>query len=212
MLLSRFDLTISQAKRWFDTKKRNRATPYVISDSEILENPYVMVEADLGEPDDSPISMGSIDRGLMPESIISASHPVPQPSYIGSPNDARRVRAGIVSVLQYTADQGDSLLSQEETLEKLEQLPLARELTVGEDWIDANQDILAGVVETLNVIPDPEEGKTIAALQLREYKDREDYLRKVMIARAKKTIPSLGVDWKDLLIQAIEEVGGEVEK
>jgi len=210
-LLSRFDLTIPQAKRWFDSKKRNKATRYVISDLQIIENPYVMVETDLGEPEDSPVSMGVVDRGLMPDSTISANNPVPKPSFVGSPNDARRVRSGLGSVLQYAATQGDSLLSQAEALEKLEELPLARELMIGDDWIDANKDTLVGVIENLKVLADQQEDKKIPALQLIEYKEREDYLRKILNARVKKKLPSLEVDWKELLQQAIEDAGGKIE-
>jgi ATP-dependent exoDNAse (exonuclease V) alpha subunit len=210
-LLSRFDLSIPQAKRWFNTKKRNKATRYKITDSQIIENPYTMVETDLGDQEDSPVSLGAIDRGLMPESTIVANHPVPKPSFVGSPNDPRRVRSALASVLQYAATQGDSLLSQVESLEKLEELPLAQELMIGDDWIEANQDALVGVIENLKVFVDPKEDKKIPALQLKPYKDREDYLRKILNARAKKKLPSLEVDWKELLQKSIEEAGGKIE-
>lgn len=210
-LLSRFDITIRQAKRWFEPKERKKATRFSVSDAQIIENPYIMVEADLGDIEDSPVSIGTIDRGLMPDSTIAAQHPVPEPSFVGSPNDPRRIRASLASVLQYAATQGDALLSQTEALEKLEALPLARELMLSQDWLNTNQDTLTGVIESASLLVDPQNDTHISALQLTEYQEREDYLRKILSARAKKKLPSLGSNWHELLLTAIDEAGGEVD-
>ena len=54
---------------------RKRATRAEVSDRAILENPYRMVETDLGDPDDHAVSLGVVDRGLMPDSTVAAAHP-----------------------------------------------------------------------------------------------------------------------------------------
>ena len=211
-LLSRFDLTIPQAKRWFEPEKRNNATRRKITDNQIIENPYVLVEADMGEPEDTPISIGVIDRGLMPDSTISVKHPVPDPSNISSPIDPRRVRAAISSILQYAATQGDVLLSKKEVLQRLEDLNLTREIPIGEDWIKTNTDTLSEVIESIDVLVGINDNVEISAFQLKEYKEREDYLRKIFIARAKKKLPSLDVDWEHLLKEAISSAGGIIDE
>ena len=116
LLLSRFALSSAQALRWFDQTERAKATSAKVSDQEILENPYRMSEVDLGDDSDSTISVGMIDRGLLPDSTLAAKHPVPSPSTVLSPNDPRRLRAAIVSVLRRASENGDSLLSLAETL------------------------------------------------------------------------------------------------
>lgn len=211
-LLSRFDLTISQAKRCFDSNLRNSANRQNVTDGQIIGNPYILCETDLGEPDDGPVTMGVFDRGLLPDSTISAKFPVPDPSNIGSINDPRRIRAAIVSVLQQVANEGDSLLSQKEVLSRLQQLSLSKNIMVGEDWIETNKQFLSGVIELVDVLVDPEKGKIIRAVQLLEYKKREDDLRKILLARAKKTLPSLGVDWKNYLIESIHDTGGLLDE
>ena len=57
-LLSRFDLSPAQATRWFDPKKRKQATRGEINDKAILENPYRIVETDLGDAWENPVSLG----------------------------------------------------------------------------------------------------------------------------------------------------------
>jgi hypothetical protein len=109
-LLSRFALTAAQAKRCFNPA-RTAATTVRINDTEILVNPYRISEVDLGDRTDSAVSIGPIDRGLLPDPTIAAKHPVPSPSTVGSPNDVRRLRAAMVTVLRLAASSGDALLS-----------------------------------------------------------------------------------------------------
>jgi hypothetical protein len=89
-LLSRFDVSPAQALRWFDPAKRKSATRALVDERAILENPYRMAETDLGDPDDHPVSLGVVDRGLMPDSTIAAAHPVPEPSAVGSLLDPKQ--------------------------------------------------------------------------------------------------------------------------
>jgi hypothetical protein len=69
----------AQAVRWFDPAERAKATAAKVTDLEILKNPYRMSEVDLGDWDDSPVSIGLVERGLLPESTIASKHPVPSP-------------------------------------------------------------------------------------------------------------------------------------
>lgn len=211
-LLSRFDLSLSQIKRWFDQNIRQESTRSQLSDSQIIKNPYVIVENDLGDIDDSPISIEVIDRGMMPESTIVANHPVPAPSTVDSPNDVRRIRAAISGILLTASEEGDSLLSQAEVLEKLTELPLQCEMMVGSDWIDANINSMGEVIEKMDLLVDQKSERKIAALQLKNFKEKEDYLRTTLIARANRKISSPNVDWKEKLENAITEAGGKIQR
>lgn len=210
MMLSRFALTPGQCQRWFDPEKRQKATGVRITDREMLENPYRIAECDLGDYSDPAVSVGVIDRGLLPDSTIAINFPVPEPSRVESGTDARRVRAVLVSVLRAASLQGDALLSVSEVLERLERLPLARPCNIGMDWISANREFLSGVVELVSVAIDAN-GESIAALQLSDIKWQEDYLRKILNQRSNRQLPSLGAGWRALIVAGIEAAGGRVD-
>lgn len=207
-LLSRFSLTPDQAVHWFRPNERAKGTTAPVDDAEILRNPYRIAETDLGDGTEPPIPVGVIDRGLMPDPTIAARHPVPVPSHVGSPNDPRRLRAAFVSVLRAAAESGDTLLSADEALDQVKLLDLRPECSVGADWVEGHAADMAGVVERLAVLTDPQKGTQVPALQLAEYTAREDRLRSVLQARAGRDLPSLGENWASLIRTAIEEAGG----
>jgi len=210
-LLSRFALTVTQARRWFDAAERAKGTSLVVTDNEIRENPYLMGEVDLGDRNDSPVSVGVVDRGLLPDSTIAAKYPLPTPSAVGSPLDGRRIRAAIVSVLREAARNGDALLSIAETLQRVAKIDLAPPCIIGSDWITANKAFLQGVVELVDVIKIQSTGERTLTLQLADLKRREDRLRSILPKRAKKLIPGVNSDWKNLLVKAISEAGGKYD-
>jgi hypothetical protein len=211
-LLSRFALGVGQALRWFDPAERKKTCDVAPTDLELLENPYVIAERDLGDWDEGPVSVGVIDRGLFPDAAIAARHPVPEPSRAGSPLDPRRCRAVLVSVLAESARSGDALLGLEEALRKVEELDLERPCPISGDWPAANRDFLSGVVEIVD-LPSPKAGYSAGTgLQLSALRTREERLRKILESRAGKLIePEIEADWRNLLISAIEESGGKVD-
>lgn len=211
-LLSRFDLTPAQAIRWFNPEKR----PVPLKDRDLLENPYQIPELDLGDAIDGPIAVGNIDRGLLPDSTIAAKHPIPQPSTVSSQLDERRVRAALVSVLRSVSETGDSLLSEPEAISRLGKISLAHSCNVTSDWIQANLGFLSTQVERLNIIRSSSIGEgdkeeSMPALQLRDLKSREEQLRKILLARASKSLSSTQADWKELLVKAIQARGGKYD-
>lgn len=209
-LLSRFALTSAQALRWFDPKERAKGTSTKVSDEDILANPYLMSEVDLGDWNDSPVSVGLIDRGLLPDATIAAKHPVPAPSKVGSPNDARRLRAALVAVLREASENGDALLSVSEALQRIGALDLIHPCVIGSDWPSTNRSTLSGVIELVDVAS--ADATSIAALQLRELKGREERLRSVLGKRAGKPAAPVKSNWQKLLVTAISEAGGQFDK
>lgn len=209
-LLSRFALTSAQALRWFDPKERVKGTAAKVSDEDILANPYRMSEVDLGDWNDSPVSVGLIDRGLLPDATIAAKHPVPEPSKVGSPNDARRLRAALVAVLREASENGDALLSVSEALQRVGSLDLVHPCVIGSDWPSTNRNMLSGVIELVDVAGTG--ATSTAALQLMELKGREDRLRSVLGKRAGKPAAPVKADWQKLLVAAISEAGGKFDK
>jgi hypothetical protein len=209
-LLSRFAVSPKQASRWFDPHKRRLATVRDLSDAEVLANPYLIPETDLGNADDLPVSIGTVDRGLLPDSVVAAKHPVPAPSAVEARIDRRRVRASVVSVLRSGSAQGDSLLGTGETLGRLTSLDLAQPCEVGPDWISANEAFLSGTVDVVSVqtrsgVPPS------SALQLSDIHGREDEVRKILKSRSSRQLPSLSVDWDRLIVEAIKDSGAKYD-
>lgn len=150
-LLSRFALTPAQASRWFEPTRRAADSTAPTTDAEVIANPYRISEVDLGDAKESPVSVGTIDRGLLPDATIAAQHPVPGPR-VESAVDPRRLRAAIVGVLRRASENGDALLSITEAVEKVAALELAHPCMIG--WIGcpaANAAALTGIVELIDL-------------------------------------------------------------
>jgi ATP-dependent exoDNAse (exonuclease V) alpha subunit len=213
-LLSRFSLTSSQAVRWFDPARRNAAATETLTDRELLENPYRISECDQGAIRDPAVSVGNVDRGLMPDPSVAAKCPVSRPSQVAAPGDRRRVRGAVVEVLRRAADEGDSLLSNSEALSRLEKLDLARPCVVPLDWFAGNADFLKAMVEQFDVEVPKSEGEAsqmLAALQLATIADTERRLARILLKRSEKEVASVGAKWRDLLVKAIRKTGAEVD-
>lgn len=204
-LLSRFSLSPIQASRWFDAQKRAAAIrDGSVSDAALIANPYLIAEQDLGDEDDDPVGVTVVDRGVLPDDVIAKAHPVPEPSAVASPLDERRVRAALVSVLREAADNGDSLLSLDETMQRLRELALSQGCEVPADWVLARREELSGSIEVVELPPQDDGGQVSVALQLAEYQKRERDVRRIMLARVDKELAPLNADWRELLIDAIQ--------
>lgn len=210
-LLSRFELTCDQAKRWFNPEKRPKAGWTPITDDDILQNPYLVAEWDEAGRKETPLTPIAIDRGLFPEARILAAHPIPEPSAIRSYSDPRRVRCALISLLRNKARDGDALLSEVEAQKRLDEIELSHPCDITLDWFAANQGSLSPYIKRLLLLVDPEKDKHIQALQLAQLKEEEDHLRRVFEARAAVPIGSTGADWQKYLIQAIEDSGGKCD-
>ena len=209
-LLSRFALTPEQARRWFDPAKRAAATDIALNDQDILANPYRIAECDNGDTKMPAVSVGVIDRGLLPDDTIAVKCPVPAPSLVQSTGDKRRVRGSVVTALRRAAQEGDSLLSVQEVLARIDRLDLARECVVGWDWFAGNDDFLKSVVSQLEIeMPESAGSATtnVPSLQLVVHGNTERRLASRLLKRAAKPVPSTSADWRTLLIEAITASG-----
>lgn len=213
-LLSRFALSPKQASRWFEPARRAAAATEALSDREILDNPYRIAECDLGAIGDPAVSVGAVDRGLLPDSAVAAKCPVPDASRVDSAGDPRRVRGAIVSILRSAAEDGDSLLSSVEALTCLEHLDLARPCVVPLDWFAGNAEFLAETVAQIDAeVPGAggEGTQRLSALQLSVHVETEARLARILLKRAEKELPSVGADWRKLLVESIRASGAEVD-
>ena len=206
-LLSRFALSPQQARRWFDPRERKKATRGQVDDATILANPYRIVETDLGDVNEIPVALGILDRGVMPDATVAAAHPVPEPSAVGSPLDWRRVRAALVTVLRAAAEQGDSLLTEEETLDALGRLDLSHPCQTTTDWIVGNLTKINQEIARFELKrPGRGDGSTLC-LQLTDLLKREQHLAKLLSKRAQAALDPVKDNWEKLLRETISEQG-----
>jgi hypothetical protein len=204
-LLSRFALSPVQARRWFDPAQRRNAVRSAVNARELLENPYRIVELDLGDAKERPVSLGVVDRGITPDTVVAAQHPVPPPSRVESPLDERRVRAALVTVLRHAADDGDALLTEDEALGRVGKLKLDQPCDVPSPWLAGHDEDLSAEIARINVLIDPEVGTSMSSLQLVEFRQREDKLRSILSKRAGRSLPSLNENWSDLVAATVGE-------
>jgi len=99
-IMSRFGLTVAQARSLFDG----------LAPEEVMDNPYRLYESDL----DLTLAFTTIDRGLWPQDADAcaalAQDPIDEP--VTEAEDDRRVRAACKHVLERAADQGHTLLDE----------------------------------------------------------------------------------------------------
>ncbi|MBQ1026513.1 AAA family ATPase [Micromonospora sp. C95] len=211
MLLSRFALTTSAARRWLEPALRTAATERPVSDLDVIGNPYLVAEVDLGGRDDPPVSLAVVDRGLLPDPTVAVAAPLPSPSRVDSPGDARRVEAALVTVLRAAAEEGDALLSVDEALSRVTDLKLSPPLTVSTDWINGNIGADHRILRLVD-LPTGDPTAPMRCLQLADLTERGRFLTKKLSVRAERILPSLNEDWQTLLRQAITDGGGEVDE
>ncbi|MBN8977675.1 MAG: AAA family ATPase [Rhizobiales bacterium] len=209
-LLSRFELSPAQARRWFIPSERNTATRGQVDDAAIIANPYRIVEADLGDADERPVALGMVDRGMLPDATVAGAHPMPAPSIIESPLDWRRVRAALVSVLRNAGQQGDSLLAEDEALEAFSTLDLSQPCNVTSDWINGNLKQIEGEVAHFDLVRDKSSGP-VRCVQLVDVMKREQRLSKLLVKRAESRLENLRENWGNLLRESIGEQGVKVD-
>ncbi|MEV7226952.1 ATP-dependent RecD-like DNA helicase [Polymorphospora sp. NPDC051019] len=209
-LLSRFALTTAAAKRWLEPGLRAAGTERPVTDAEVLANPYLIAEVDLGDTDDEPVSLPVVDRGLLPDPTVAVAAPLPAPSRIESPGDPRRIEAALVCVLRAAATEGDALLSVDEAMKQVGELQISPPPMISSDWITGN--IGAGHRVLSRVDLPAGDGGEIPFVQLADLAERGRLLTKILAARAVRLLPSLDEDWKQLLVAAITAGGGRVDE
>ena len=147
-LLSRFSLTSDQAKRFFMPDGRSDN----VSDTSLNENPYLLYELDRMAPD--PILVTTIDRGMLPGSVVLKAHPLPEHSRLTDKVDPRRVRALVVAALEQGAEQGHTLLPRAPISTYIDAMPLETDCPVGPEVLVGLSEYLNGVVEPVNMSDD----------------------------------------------------------
>lgn len=203
-LLSRFELSASQIKVWH-TQNNRRTIGCNATDIEILNDPYIIAEDDIGDSENWPISVDTIDLGVFEDKAIQGDFVPETPYRVESNIDKRRIRALIISILKKAAINGDTLLSINEINQELSHLKIQKNVEVPDNYIHANIDFMKE--KLVNISSDD-----VNAIQLKLFDTIETFLSKTFIARSKKELIEVQEKWEDLIIETITESGIKFDK
>lgn len=206
-LLSRFDLSIDQAKSLYD-KDRRGELDWGEPDGAILANPYRIYEATRHLPDG--VKLLTVDRGVFPADAVRLKHPLDGPSACKSAADIRRVRAFTLAALESAATSGHTLLPLGHVVSAVKAMPVQPECPVTGDILTARLADLAPEISAVDA--------SGPALQLQRYKDIGELVRAQALKRVGGQRHTLNRDWKKLLDAEFgvttdeEEIQARVEK
>ncbi|MCA9129482.1 MAG: AAA family ATPase, partial [Planctomycetales bacterium] len=205
-LLSRFDLTFEQASILAVPEQR-KEFGIEISDAEYLENPYLLYEST--RLTNSPLTVGTVDRGVFPTKFIRDKFPLPEPSTIKTPVDERRLRALVIRELESAALEGDTLRSRESIITALRRRDLANKedpTDVTADLLAVAEDSFAGEISLVEMADDS------VAYQLERLNTVGAQIRLTVTKRIKAKRIELNVDWEMELDQRLGSLPANKEE
>jgi ATP-dependent exoDNAse (exonuclease V) alpha subunit len=188
-LLSRFELSKEQAVASYDDGARTKRG-WGGTDREIVKNPYRIYE--LSRHDPEAIRLLTVDRGVFPDDTVRMLHPLEEPSGLESSLDLRRVRAFAVAALEEAADDGHTLLPQDNAVEAIRNAPTSPECPVTGDIVAARASDMGPEIVPISI-------GSNTALQLARYQTIGDLVRKQVRGRVSGKRHALSSDWASLV-------------
>lgn len=193
-LISRFEISPDQAEIIYDSDKRAELG-LEFSDREILENPYLIYE--LTRHLEDKISFKTVDHGIFTDPNIQSMFPLPDPSYIDTGVDERRVRALVIDILEKVIGEGHTLLPQGELRKRISETPLKPPCNLKKDIFDVVEDFFEGVIIRVEMA----DGSP--AYQLNYLNQMGEKIRNTVIKRSTAKRNKIDADWNALLEQKL---------
>ncbi len=201
--LARFELSPDQVARVANPDDRGKSG-IAATEGELVANPYILTESDIGAANSEPIALEIIDHGMRSEgdaALFPDDDEVPQ-------DDRRRVRAIGVSVLREAANNGDTVLTFRDFLDRI----VARFPDKRASRPDRGV-VLAEVQFYQELLwADFDSEPQLVALRLLQ--GLEEHIASTIVRRAKKTNPSAEptIDWMRALKREFGEPDSDREK
>lgn len=192
-LLSRFDLSIEQAKLLFVEEERERLG-IVRKDEEYLSNPYLIYE-DL-RFSSTPIALSTIDLGLYlknaPDNIL------PDQLVYDDPYEIHRVRALTIQQLEWAALQGHTLLPRKEIIKQIRELSITPTCAINSDYYELAEECFAGTI-VLEEMKNQDR-----AYQLQRFAQTRNIISQKINDRINGKRLPLTANWQNLLDDALK--------
>lgn len=199
-LLARFDLTVDQAKRFWDPDTRDAD----LSDATIIANPYLLYEHDRFERD--AIALSTVDHGAFPSPVVAAQHPLPAPTAMDDELDPRRVRAVTVAALEDAAGEGNTVAPRADVVRRVTEMELEPSCPVDADLYKALLDDLAPTIDGLEL------GDGRPAFQLDRLRKVGELITHRVRRRLKGAPHQLDVDWRARVDAALGDSGDDPDE
>ncbi|TDQ33383.1 ATP-dependent exoDNAse (exonuclease V) alpha subunit [Zeaxanthinibacter enoshimensis] len=193
-LLSRFDLSIEQAKTLFVQEEREKIGVNR-KDEEYLRNPYLIYE-DLRQTL-NPVSLNTIDLGLFLK--VAENNLLPDQLLLEDPYDLNRIRALTIQQLEYASLQGHTLLPRKELIKKIRDLAITPPCEINSDYYE-----LAEESFDLDIVNEEMKNGEVA-YQLARYRETRTIISQNVSERIQAKRHSIKVNWKELLNKALAE-------
>jgi ATP-dependent exoDNAse (exonuclease V) alpha subunit len=211
-LLSRINLSLEQAMAALDPRKifDNRDKPHYadflsnikdIESREMLENPYLLYEQTRLFEGKYRFGIGQIDVAMFPSPIIGGE------AIVEDPDDERRLRAIIVSILESSAQNGSTLMTADDIVRQVNTFrsDVKLDLDISTMTVMALEDFFKK--EISSVTARVEDSEQIAAYQLNRFAADnavDDVIRKFVQSRVEDDISAEG-DWEDYLNAVLKQ-------
>ena len=197
-LLSRMSISIDQAKILFIESDRikNRIE---CTDREIIENPYVIYEKTRLKQEALYVSVKKVDRAVFPVPAIADKYPMEEPSKLTSDNDERRIRAIAVSVMEYAAENGNTIMPCTNLSDAMRGLTLDPECAVTPDIIKAVEKFMLPEIMKREMKDGAEYYKLV---RMQEF---DDIIEQRISRRLNAPRLPLNADWRKLLDDKFNE-------
>ncbi|RMD01090.1 RNA helicase [Clostridium autoethanogenum] len=191
-LLSRFSLTIQQAYVLFNRSERIKEN-IDCTDTEIIENPYVIYEKTRLKIDELYMSVKKVDMAVFPVKSVQEKYPVHVPSALTSDNDERRIRALAISVLEDEALNGNTILPCELLVNKMQDLVIKPECKVTQDIFNAIYPFLKSEMIKREMADGTEYYK------MKRFQEFDDIIEKRIGKRIKASKHEIQADWRKMI-------------
>lgn len=191
-LLSRLSINKEQAQTLYHNENRQKNNIFC-ADREIIENPYALFEKTRGCKTDYAISVKKVDMAVFPPAFIRKIYPLSGPSEINSENDSRRIRAIVVSLLEYYALNGHTVYPQINLCIDMNNLAIEPACVVSGDILNAIKTFLLDEVEIIEC----DNGSN--AYQLRRLYDFDEIIRKSITKRINAQRHQVDENWAQII-------------
>lgn len=185
-LLSRFEISAEIIEEWLEQKDRY---------NDLIENPYLISEeCDLNYG--NYITTEMIDLGVIADVSIQGDWIPQSPSVLTSKINERRIRSLVIHKLKIQLLEGDTLLSITEIEDYVKSILEKDNLKLPVGYFDTTKEFM-------------EQGNLVyvnSTMQLKEYYEIEEFLRKIFIARTQKTVKNpVAENWDSVVKESIKQ-------
>lgn len=159
----------------------------------VIENPYIIAERNLIHRDFT-VTTQTIDFGIIKDPEIQGQNLPEEPSVVTTPIDKRRIRSFIVEKLSMALEHGDTLLSITEILENLDIILEKENIELPSNFILSQKEFFSEVMDYIS-----ENGNDFVALQLKDYRNMEVKLSKLLLGLANMKLDNPIIEnWEDI--------------